>query len=142
MNIASYSKRLGKYAVDFVFACLFPAGILIYVFYFAHNLLNIPPLFLGIIIVASEWIFYTIINTAWMHISNGRTLGSLIFGVRIIKPNLARLSFGDCIARNISEGFIIMMVISWVYMLAVGTEKSIFDRMTNTVAVDWRNRTI
>lgn len=142
MNIASYTKRLARYAVDFVFASLFPAGALIYIFYYAHSLIEIPPLFLGIIIVASEWIVFTLINTIWMYVSNGRTLGNLIFGTRVVKPDISRLTFGECLTRNISEGLIFMIVISWVYMLAIGSEKSVFDRMTNTVIVDWRNRTI
>ena len=142
MNVASYIKRGGKYAVDFVFAALFPAAALVYVFYYAHYLLNIPPLFLALILLASQWLSFTIINTLWMFTSNGRTLGSHIFGVRIVRQNFKRLSFGDCFARNIGEGLIIMMIVNWIYMIAVGTEKSIFDRITNTVIVDWRNRTI
>jgi uncharacterized RDD family membrane protein YckC len=142
MNIARFGKRISAYIVNLVFAYAFPVVALVLAYVYVPNFSKIPFLFVFLMIIFASWFAYTFIFTIWLFVTNGRTLGARIFGLRVVHPNISRLSFGDCFARAAAEGMFMMAIISSLYVIAVHTEKSVFDRLTDTVIADWRNRSI
>ena len=140
MNIAKYSKRIAAYIWDFLLSSLFAGLILFLVLYFNHDLLKTPLFYLILAFFLVEWLTYTILNSLISFISNGRTLGKLICGLRIVHKDISRLHYGDCLTRAISEGLFVMAIIDMFFVLIRHTDKTTFDRLSNSVVVDWRNR--
>jgi uncharacterized RDD family membrane protein YckC len=75
-----------------------------------------------------------------MMISRGFTLGSLIFGIKVMHPNRAPLLYREMFLRSITIGVLPMVLVNAIYMVAIHTERTIFDRITETVVVDYRHR--
>ncbi len=140
MNIASYTKRVWSYVIDAFLAIVCSLALFIILYIYQSWIRSIPAFFVIIAFFFIEWLLYTFIYSLWLFISNGRTLGSLIFGTRVVHNDVSRLSFGDCLARCASEGVLVLVAIDLIYVLIKHTEKTIFDRLSLTVVVDWRNR--
>lgn len=140
MNIASYTKRIWSYIIDAFLASICALAIFVVLFFYQTWIRNVPIFFVILSFFFIEWLLYTLFFSLWLFASNGRTLGSLIFGTRVVHSNISRLSYGDCIARCASEGVLVLVVIDMFYVLIKHTEKTIFDRLSLTVVVDWRNR--
>ncbi len=140
MNIASFTKRLWGYIVDLIFSLIIPTGLLVLALLYAKHINDIPAFFVSLIFIAASWLSFTIIYAIWLKASNGRTLGNLIFGLRVVHNDVSKLTFGECLSRASMQGLIILVIINALYLLIAQTEKSIFDRVTNTLVVDWRNR--
>ena len=140
MNIASYTKRVWSYIIDAFLAIVCSLALFITLYFYQSWIRSIPAFFVIIAFFFIEWFLYTFIYSLWLFISNGRTLGSLIFGTRVVHNDISRLSYGDCLARSASEGVLVLVAIDLIYVLIKHTEKTIFDRLSLTVVVDWRNR--
>ena len=140
MNIIRYEKRIFAYLVDlFLILLLVTFGTVILMMRFA-NLREVPWYFLMFFVCFAIFFLFILIHTLSMFFSNGRTLGSVIFGLRTIHPNLERLSFADCLCKCALLSLIPIVIVNGIYMLIIHTEKTAFDRLTKTVAVDWRHR--
>lgn len=140
MNIATFGKRIWAYIIDMLLAYAIPVVALIFAYVRFSELNQIPVIFVVLGMLFATWFVFTFIYSIWLFASNGRTLGRLIFGLRVVHTDISRLSFSVCLARAATEGCIILIGISAIYTLAVHTEKTVFDRLTNTVVSDWRNR--
>lgn len=140
MNIIRFEKRIFSYLVDIFFVLgVVAAGTVILMIKFP-KISEIPWYFIMFIILFAIFFVYTLIHTLTMFLTNGRTLGSCIFGLKTIHPNLERLTFADCLCKCSLMSLIPVVIVNGIYMLAIHTEKTAFDRLTKTVAVDWRHR--
>lgn len=140
MNIIRYEKRIFAYLIDlFVILAIVTAGTIILMLSFP-KLGEIPWYFIMFMICFAIFFLFTLVHTLSMFLSNGRTLGSLIFGLKTIHTNLERLTFADCLCKCVLLSLVPVALVNGVYMLIIHTEKTAFDRLTKTVAVDWRHR--
>ena len=136
MNIARYEKRVGAWLFDKVLSL--PA------FCFALFMLSfrlrdpIPLVFSIVISVLCAFAFYFLLTFSLMWISNGSTLGGIVFGVRAFHPSGGRIKGRECFLKCLMTGVTAMAVASSCFMLFTHTEHSIFDRLTNTVMIDSR----
>lgn len=140
MNIIRYEKRIFAYLIDlFIILALVAAGTVILMLRYP-NFSQIPWYFIMFIIFAAIAVSFTVLYSLFMFITNGRTIGSLIFGLKTIHPNLERLTFADCLCKCALLSLVPVVIINAIYMLIIHTEKTAFDRLTKTIAVDWRHR--
>ena len=144
MNTARTNKRIFAYIIDLLL-CTMPviagAILLYYQISVAYNY-NIPWYFLLVGVLVTKWVVYFILSTIILLLSNGRTVGNFIFGIKIIHSDFKHLSLKDAMCISAVHGLIIMMVINMFYVYLVHTEKSVADRLTQTIAVDYRHRSI
>lgn len=140
MNIIRFEKRIFAYLIDLFFVLAIVAVGSVFLIMKFPKITEIPWYFLMFIIFFAICFIFTLIHTLTMFISNGRTLGGFIFGLKTIHQNLERLSFADCLCKCILLSLVPIVIINGIYMLSIHTEKTAFDRLTKTVAVDWRNR--
>ncbi len=94
--------------------------------------------FLGVEI--ASYLLFIIFSFFFIIISKGFTFGSLIMGIKIMHPNRIPLTARDAFLRGVTIGVLPMVLANAVYMLAIHTERTIFDRITETVVVDYRHR--
>lgn len=141
MNTVKLSKRIFAYLIDILIVSLPVIAGLIWFFYFINMSFNyaIPWYFLLLGGFLIKWLIYVLFSVLILLISNGRTLGNLIFGIKIVHANLKHLSFKDALCISAVHGLISMMIISLFYMIIVHTERSVSDRLTDTYSIDWRN---
>lgn len=142
MNIASFSKRIWAYIIDFVLTALIPGGTLTLLYIFVPEMNDIPVYFIVFGVIFTHWFVYFLVIGFYIFVTNGRTIGNLLLGLRIIHPHIKRLSLGDAFGRSAAQGLVILPIISILYVIIIHTEKSVFDRMTKTIVVDWRNKNI
>ena len=140
MNIARFEKRIIAYLIDIVLAIGIVTTGYIFGYIYIEPIQGISWYFSILIFLILVWLIYMLINVNWLFFSNGRSLGTLICGTRVVHPNLERLTYKDCVCRSAALAIIPMVFVNAVYMLVVHTEKTAFDRMSKTVVVDWRNR--
>lgn len=142
MNTAKLHKRVIAYLIDIVIISAPIVVGLIWLFYFINMEYNYatPWYFMLIGGLLIQWIIYTFLSTLIMFIFNGRTFGNALLGIKIIHADNRHLSFKDCLCISAVHGLLIMVIINLFYILIVHTEKSVSDRLTDTIAVDWRHR--
>ena len=134
MKIADFIKRILAWLIDESY--VFASSIVLTV-YLSINYGNvIPPFFLFLIFAMSAWVFYFFINTILLFASNGHTIGNLILKTRVIHIDRAHISFSDAFIRSITIGLVPFVIFNAIYMLVVHTEKTIFDRLTETIVID------
>ena len=88
------------------------------------------------------FISYALVYIAMPLITNGKTLGLMIFNVRIVKLSETRLSFGTMFLRQIIAGIIIPLltlqlinILNIFLLLYSKGRRTIPDRMSNTLCV-------
>lgn len=138
MEIARYEKRLIAYLIDFLVALIPAFASFITLYFYLKPIVTIPAYFYALAAQLFTYIFYFIFTFLFLIISKGYTLGMLIIGTKVIhtskRPPNARESF----LRSISLGLLPMVIVNIGYMLIVHTEKTIFDRLSETIVVDAR----
>jgi uncharacterized RDD family membrane protein YckC len=136
MPIARYEKRMLGWFIDKLVSLGALAVVLwAEITYFPHDF----SLYLSILIaIFSGYLFYVLVNTFFLFLTNGFTLGMLIFGIRTFHANQDRLSFSESFLKAMMTGMTAMDLVNSIYMLASHTERSVFDRLTNTLVVDIR----
>lgn len=75
-------------------------------------------------------------------ITNGKTIGSIIFGIRIVKLSETKISFGTMFLRQIIASFIvpiltlqIVNIFNIVFLFTAKGRRTVPDRMSNTLIV-------
>ncbi len=136
MNIARYEKRIGGWLVDKAISyCVLGLAIWLFVSLLGPDFSAYLSVLLSILV---SYFFFVIFNTLFLWISNGRTVGNLIFGIKVSHPSGNRLGFTESLLKSLLVGAMAMDIINSVYMLSNHTERSVFDRMTNTNVIDTR----
>jgi uncharacterized RDD family membrane protein YckC len=136
MIIARYEKRLGGWAIDKALSLLALAGILVpEILFFPRDF----SLFIEILIaVVGAYFFYVISVSFALYLFNGYSLGMAICGIRTYHATKDRLRFSEAFLKALMTGFTAMDLINSIYMLSTHTERSVFDRLTNTLVIDTR----
>jgi uncharacterized RDD family membrane protein YckC len=92
-----------------------------------------------LIAIASGYVFYVIVNCAFLHLlSTARTLGMAIMGIKTCHADKSRIRFKEAFLKALTTGLTAMDLVNSIYMLSSHTERSVFDRLTNTLVVDTR----
>ncbi len=137
MGIARYERRLIAYLIDEIIACLAGAGCSVLLAVYA-GLTSIFWFFL--IAAASAYVIFVILCTLFSSLSQGSTLGSLILGIKCVHPDGKRFGFRDSLVRAVSKGIFVAILANAIYMLASHTERSVFDRLNDSIVVYRRQR--
>jgi uncharacterized RDD family membrane protein YckC len=136
MQIARYEKRIGGWLFDKLLSLSVFAVVL------AFEILNYPKnfsLYLSMIVAfAAHYVFYVLWNTFWLYFSNGFTLGGLIFGVRLVHATKERISWKEAAVKSLFSGVVAAAIVNGIYMLSEHTERSVFDRLSDTLCVSTR----
>ena len=136
MLIARFEKRIGGWLIDKILSLGVFGGILCLEILYLNKDFS---LFLEILIaLALAYLFYVLVITLYLFLSNGYTLGMQIFGIRTYHPTRVRLAFKEAFLKALMTGFLGMDLVNAAYMLFAHTERSVFDRLTNTLVVDVR----
>jgi uncharacterized RDD family membrane protein YckC len=136
MEIARYEKRVFGWLIDRLLSWLL-GGALFYPYHLLFGA-GFSPYFLVLLSILSAYLLYVLGVTFFLWISNGRTLGSLFLGTKSFHPDGERLSFADSFLKALLTGVVAMAFLNALYMLFSHTERSAFDRLTNTLVVDVR----
>ena len=137
MKIARFDKRIIAYLIDMVLAI--GSGSYLAVFFATLTNWTMPWYFIILIGQFSSYFIYCLLTICALHWSNGYTIGSAILGIRTIHQDHSRVSVGDAIVKGVTLGILPMALINAIYMIVVHTEKTVFDRLTNTIVVDFRH---
>lgn len=129
MDIARFEKRVLSYIIDFIIPVLISCVIL----YFLSKYYNFPWITYAIIGEILMAIFYFLINTLCMLLIKGRSLGMIICKTKVASLNSDKITTRQIILRNMSLAIIPMALVNIFFMLTVHTERSIFDRISNTI---------
>jgi uncharacterized RDD family membrane protein YckC len=140
MNIARYEKRIWGWLIDEFISLMAGSACLVLMIIFGRTG---GSLFLWILLaISGDYFFYVLVTAVTMHLSQGSTIGMLIVGIKSYHPDGERLKARECWLKALLTGIIAMDIINSIYMLVVHTERSAFDRLTNTLVIDARHREI
>ncbi len=140
MEIARYEKRIIAYLIDLILAFAPPLAAAIVVYLRLPPNFDLPLYFYFLGVEIASYLLFIIFSFFFIIISKGFTFGSLIMGIKIMHPNRIPLTARDAFLRGVTIGVLPMVLANAVYMLAIHTERTIFDRITETVVVDYRHR--
>ncbi|MFA5236116.1 MAG: RDD family protein [Bacilli bacterium] len=130
MHIARYEKRLFAYLFDSLLSLL--GGLAIFL------LIPMPIPFIEKILlsqVAAAFI-YVLLTATMLMITNGFTFGSLFVRVRVVRLDEKRLRWREVLIRSVALSIFVWALINAVYMLTVHTERTMFDRISDTIVID------
>ena len=136
MGIARYEKRMMGWLIDKLFSLLALAAVLtVEILYFPKDF----SLYLEILIaIASGYVYYVIVNCAFLHLLNGATLGMAIMGIKTCHADKSRIRFKEAFLKALTTGLTAMDLVNSIYMLSKHTERSVFDRLTSSLVIDVR----
>lgn len=132
MRILKFEKRILAYLLDFIL----PVLLTVVLYFFYLRTLNWPwvrTLFVLEIIAST---LYTIINTLFCYFSKGKTIGGFIVNARVVPMQNMPITFANSFIRYLSLSVIPFVLVNIFFMLSVHTERSIFDRLSDTVIIE------
>lgn len=135
MNNAKYYKRVYGWIFDELVSLLFGIFCFWLIYYFNSS---IPLFFIVVISIFFDYFFYVLITSISMFAFKGKTLGMAIEGIKTVDMAGQRPDYRSCFLKCFLNGVIAMVVINAAFMLLVHTERSLFDRLTETMAVNCR----
>mgnify|MGYP001313710198 FL=1 len=137
MNIARFDKRIFGWLIDEILPL--GGGVTLAYFLWVWMGTQMSIFLIVFLSVIGDYILYILINAITMSITRGATIGMAIFGIKTVHPEGVKLKAGECWLKCLLTGVIAMDFINAIFMLSVHTERSAFDRMTNTLVVDKRS---
>ncbi len=132
MHIAPFDKRIIAYFIDLILA----AAISGVIFFIIPGPITFLDRFL--LMQAGGYVLYALGTTAVLLISNGFTLGSALLKLRVVRLNDQRMDLTHSLIRGISLAVFPWVIINALNMLFVHTERTIFDRLSDTIVIDKR----
>lgn len=137
MKIARYEKRLIGWLIDELFALAPVVPFFLYIRTLGGAFSSV---YLALLIsFILQYILFFILCTCFMAISGGSTFGMLIFGIRCYTPEGGHIKGVQCFLRALLTGIWAMDLLNAFYMLSVHTERSVFDRLTDSLVIDFRH---
>ncbi len=130
MHIARYEKRLFAYLFDSLVSLL--GGMAIF-FLIPMPIALIEKILLSQVAAA---LIYVATTSIMLMITNGFTFGSLFVRVRVVRLDDRRLGWREVLIRSAGLAIFVWSLINAVYMLSVHTERTMFDRMSDTIVID------
>ncbi len=134
MEIARYERRVLAYLLD-ILLCL---GCAFVVWFFVDWIRFLPVVVQIVILELLMGLFYMLFGGILLKWSNGYTLGSAIFRIKVVHMDDRDITYRDAFIRSITLSIVPWVVVNAVYMLIVHTERTIFDKLTDTIVVDRR----
>lgn len=134
MKIAKFNKRVFSYLVDLII-CFCAGGFASFPLY---KFTKIPLYFNILLTLVICYFVYLIFCILFMIIVRGMSLGSLIFGVKHVNEDGSNISIRNVIIKNLYLGLIPFTIVNAIYMLSIHTQKTIFDKITDTIVIDIR----
>ncbi len=138
MGIARYEKRLLAYLFDEVLACLFGVGIAILMYHF--EVLGESIFLIAVLSCVFAYLVYVFLCTLVSALSGGMTFGFMVAGIKAIHSDGSPFTLRDAFIRAVTKGLLPAVLANAVYMLAVHSQRSIFDRLSDTLVIDKRRR--
>jgi uncharacterized RDD family membrane protein YckC len=136
MTIARYEKRIGAWAVDKLLSL---ALFALFIYFFPQWFGPEASLFLIVILsYLISYVFYVLFNSLFCFFGNGWTLGMLLFGIKAVHSDGRHLRFKEAFVKVLLTGLIVVDIANSLYMLVTHTERSCFDRMSETSVIDTR----
>lgn len=132
MNIARYERRMLAYLVDFTLAY----GVSVGIYFLVLQVFSWPLLSCFWWIELMATILFILGYGFGQVIFSGVTLGGLFFRTRVVKINNLSLRFKDAFIRSLTLSLPPMVLVNAVYMITVHTERSIFDRLSDTMVIN------
>lgn len=132
MNIARYEKRIFAYLIDYLFPILI--GVLAFLLlknYFSYKVFDIFVI-INWFIITAYWIIYIPV----LCLFNGNTLGTLIFGIKVIPLKAEKITFKISLIRALTLSIPMMVIINAFYMLVVHSERTIFDILSESIVIN------
>ncbi|MCI6215828.1 MAG: RDD family protein [Bacillales bacterium] len=130
---AKYYRRIYGWLLDELVALLFGIACVFLIFYFDSAF----SLFFAVAIsVFVDYFFYVFITSIVMYLTKGSSIGMLIERIRTVDLQSSRLTYRACFLKCFLNGIIVVTIVNAFFMIFVHTERSIFDRLTNTTAVE------
>ena len=136
MNNARRISRITAYLIDLIIATSIAFSIVIIIIYASRYLNWFLNVFLFFFF---GWLVYSIINTITLYFFHGRTIGSYLLHIKIMKTNMAPLSFKNALIKSVAIGLVVLVIVNAIFMLVVKTERTIFDRLSDTIALSWHH---
>ncbi len=127
MKIAGFERRIFSYLVDMIIPIII--SIILFFVVFIHIHLN-TMFVLYVIALSIMSISYLFINTLFTYLTNGYTLGNLIFGIRMVSNKNSKLRFVDCFLKYCFLAFPMCSFINMFYMIIVHSQRTIFDHLS------------
>lgn len=140
MEIARYEKRLIAYLIDLLLAFIPPLVLAIILYSRIPANINPPFYFYVLAVELATYLLFIILSFFILVISRGFTIGAFIMGIKVIHPNRVPLTGREAFLRSVTIGVLPMVLANAIYMIIVHTERTVFDRITETVVVDYRHR--
>lgn len=136
MDIARYEKRLGAYLIDKGISWIFLVVFLILFWLFLPRDFS---LFLSFLLATGlSIILHCLLLFLSLFFTHGSSLGIWLFHIRIVHPDLSILSPKESFIRSLIASFLVVAIAEASFMLIRHTERSVADRLTNTIAVNMR----
>lgn len=132
MKIAGFEKRIISYLIDFVI----PLLLAVYLSFRILEKNSAPWLEYVLLIEVLAASIYTFINTIFMALTHGLTLGTLIVKTKITPLNSKNMHIRRILIRNVGMAVLPMVFVNIFFMLTVHTERSIFDRLSDSIVVN------
>ncbi|MFA5421552.1 MAG: RDD family protein [Bacilli bacterium] len=140
MEIARYEKRVIAYLIDLLIAFAPPLVVAFLLYFHLPDGPSVPLYFYFLVVEIATYLLYIVFTFIFSMISRGFTLGSLIMGIKIMHPNRLPVTAREAFIRGVTIGLLPMVIVNAIYMISIHTERTIFDRITETVVVDYRHR--
>jgi len=130
MRIARYEKRLFAYLFDFILAT---AGAVAIFFLVPMNIGTVLKILLSQVVAA---LIYALMTGLQLWIFNGYTLGSSFVRIHAVRIDEKRMNLKTALLRSITLCIFAWAVVNAIYMLVVHTERTLFDRLSDTLVID------
>lgn len=134
MGIARYEKRVIAWILDKILSWAFGIAILVILLHFGAMDRSIFLCFLVSILLSYGC--YIVVNGASLHLTQSHSFGMWIMRIKMVHPDGGRLSFYECYLKSIMGGLLPFAMVNAAFMLTNHTERSAFDRLSETVMVD------
>ncbi len=137
MKIARFEKRVIAYIIDIALSLSIVVGL-----YFGFHLnASLSSLSWTIVLIFLVGGFiYFLFGFPILYITNGRTVGSFIMGLKAVHIREAHISWKAALIRSMGISVIAMVIVNAFYMLTVHTNRTIFDYLSGTYVIDVRKK--
>lgn len=129
---ASFERKFAGWLIDKVVSLLFL--ILYWVLFLNFGSKEITIMLYWLFSVVLAYFTYIFLGIIFMKAS-GSSLGMLFSGIKAIHFSSPRLSWRECLIREILSGLTVFAIANAVYMLAAHTERSAIDQLTESYIV-------
>lgn len=130
---AKYYKRIYGWIIDEIISLLFGIACIFLIFYFSPTF----SLFFAVVIaIFVDYFFYVFLTSIIMYLNNGSSFGMMLQKIKTVNINGNPLKYKACFLKCFLNGIIVVTIVNAIFMVCVHTERSLFDRLTDTIAVE------